>query len=112
MTPIDLAPIVLALGALGVALRGNRRSDFDSLRDELRKQLDAAALKVRRLEERVAGLEQAAESLEQQVAHLTTWRSVAVYYIHKLQTALRAAGVPVPDAPAALDLTNDHSADQ
>ena len=106
--------MIAALGALVVSFRGIRRNDFDSLRDELRKQLGASSHRVTQLEVRVADLEDMLEGayqkitrLEQVVNQLTTWRRVAVAYIHTLQQALRAAGVPVPDAPVGLDLNGE-----
>lgn len=100
MTGPDVITVLVALGALFVSLRGNRRNDFDSLRDELRKQRDAFQADVIRLESRVTGLEAS-------VSSLTRWRQIAVGYIHELVAALKAANRRVPQPPPELDLTID-----
>lgn len=100
MTAADVLPILVALGALFVSLRGNKRADFDSLRDELRKQRDELRADVVRLESRVTGLEAS-------VSSLTRWRQIAVGYIHELVAALKAANRRVPQPPPELDLTID-----
>lgn len=101
--------------AVVVAWRGNKRADFDSLRDELRKQLDVAKTEAKEAkaettrireegERRFRELEARTDQLEQREFTLRQRLHLAYDYIRILVGTIARTDQPIPSPPAGLDI--------
>jgi len=92
---------IAALVSLLAYKRSNRRDDFDSLRDEQRKQYEDMKTE---LKADIAELAAKVERLKAEVDALKIWRTLAVRYIATLRKAIVGLGGHPPEPPNGLDL--------
>mgnify|MGYP003440009831 FL=1 len=122
MNPTDLVPWIGAIAAAIFAWRGNKRSDFDSLRDELRKQRDEALAKARAAADDAAAAREEAQrirtdgeakfaevdkrinDLEERELTLRARLHLAYDYIRVLVATIGRTPEAIPAPPAGLDI--------